>query len=57
MTQIKSFGVLQTAKFAAILYFIFTAIFMIPFGLITLVAGRIGALPPGSSAAAAIYLF
>jgi len=39
MVQIKSFGVLQTAKFAAVMYFIFSAIFMIPFGLITLVAG------------------
>ena len=39
MVQIKSFGVLQTAKFSAVMYFIFSAIFMIPFGLITLVAG------------------
>ena len=33
MARIKSFGVLQTAKFAAVLYFILFAIFMIPFGL------------------------
>jgi hypothetical protein len=33
MARIKSFGVLQTAKFAAVLYFIISAIFMIPFGL------------------------
>lgn len=39
MAQIKRFGVLQTAKFAAIMYFIFTAIFMIPFGLFVLIAG------------------
>ena len=39
MVQIKSFGVLQTAKFAAVMYFILTAIFMIPFALIVLVAG------------------
>jgi hypothetical protein len=37
MAQIKSFGVLQTAKFSAVLYFIFTAIFMVPFGLFTLI--------------------
>lgn len=41
MAQIKSFGVIQTAKFAAVLYFIFTAIFIIPFGLISLI-GREG---------------
>lgn len=39
MAQIKKFGVLQTAKIAAIMYFVITLIFMIPFGLITLIAG------------------
>ncbi len=39
MVQVKRFGVLQTAKFAAIMYFIFTAIFTIPIGLIAIVAG------------------
>ena len=39
MAQIKCFGVFQTAKFVAILYFIFTALFLIPFGLFFMVAG------------------
>jgi hypothetical protein len=33
MARIKSFGVLQTAKFAAVLYFIISAILMVLFGL------------------------
>jgi len=36
MAQIKSFGVVQTAKFAAVVYFIVFVIFMIPFRLITM---------------------
>jgi hypothetical protein len=39
MAQIKRFGVLQTAKFCAVLYFIMTAIFLIPFGLIAMLTG------------------
>jgi len=39
MAQIKRFGVLQTAKFAAVMYFIFTVILMIPFGLISIIIG------------------
>jgi hypothetical protein len=39
MVRIKRIGVLQTAKLAAILYFIFSAIIMIPIGLISIFAG------------------
>ena len=39
MAQIKSFGIWQTAKLVAVMYFVFTAIFMIPFGLIFMMAG------------------
>ena len=38
MVQIKKFGVLQTAKIAAIMYFLISLIFVIPFGLIALVS-------------------
>jgi hypothetical protein len=37
--RIASFGVLQTAKVLAVLYFLITAIFCIPFGLFMMVAG------------------
>lgn len=39
MKTIKKIGVLSAAKIAAIIYFLFTAIFMIPFGLLTTLAG------------------
>ena len=39
MAQIKRFGVFQTAKIAAVMYFLISAIFFIPFGLIALMAG------------------
>jgi len=39
MAQIKKFGVLQTAKTAAVMHFVITLIFVIPFGLISLIAG------------------
>ena len=39
MAQIKRFGVLQTAKFAAVMYFVISVIFMIPFGLIVFIGG------------------
>ena len=42
MAQIKKFGVLQTAKFAAVMYFILTAIVMIPLGLIGMVMSSVG---------------
>lgn len=38
MKQIKKFGIVQTAKVAAILYLVFGAIFLVPMTLITLVA-------------------
>jgi hypothetical protein len=38
MAQIKRFGVLQTAKLAAIMYFLVTAIVALPVGLITILA-------------------
>ncbi|NLA75799.1 MAG: hypothetical protein GX846_10090 [Deltaproteobacteria bacterium] len=39
MVRIKKIGVLQTAKLAAILYFIFSAIIVVPIGLITMITG------------------
>ena len=39
MAQIKKFGVLQTAKFASVMYLIITAIFLIPFALIMMLSG------------------
>lgn len=48
MAQVKRFGVLQTAKFAAIMYFIFTAIFMIPVGLIAIITGSASGSEEGS---------
>lgn len=34
MTRIKRFGIVQTAKIAGIIYFLFTAVIFIPFGLL-----------------------
>lgn len=42
MVQIKSFGVLQTAKVAAILYFLGAAIVCIPMSVITFLGGLLG---------------
>ena len=39
MVQIKRFGVLQTAKIAAVMYFLISLVFVIPFGLIMIIAG------------------
>ena len=39
MAQIKKFGVLQTAKIAAVMYFAISLIFVIPFGLIAFISG------------------
>lgn len=36
MKRIKRFGVIQTAKVAGVIYFLIAAVFMVPFGLITL---------------------
>lgn len=33
MKRVKRFGVYQTAKISAIIYFIISALFMVPFGL------------------------
>jgi hypothetical protein len=33
MKRVKSFGVYQTSKVVAIMYFLITAVFMIPFGI------------------------
>lgn len=39
MKRIRKFGVYQTAKVVAILYFLITAVFMIPFGLMASIFG------------------
>ncbi|MHB1278610.1 MAG: hypothetical protein ACYC1Q_09430 [Bacteroidia bacterium] len=39
MKRIKRFGVYQTAKVAAIIYFLIAAVFMLPFGLIFSMVG------------------
>lgn len=40
MKRVKKFGILQTAKVAAIMYFIMAAIIMLPFGLISSMVGH-----------------
>ena len=40
MKRIKKIGVYQTAKVAAIIYFLLAAVFMIPFGLLTSFIGN-----------------
>ncbi len=55
MVQIKKFGVLQTAKFMAVMYFITIALFMIPFGLIALVVAIAG-MSMGSGSAEGIIV-
>jgi hypothetical protein len=49
MKRIKRFGVYQTAKVFGIIYFLATAIFLIPIGLIVNMAGgdNLGGLPFG----------
>ena len=47
MQQVKSFGVLQTAKFLAAMYFIMTAIFAIPFAVIGAIVSVIAGKPEG----------
>lgn len=47
MVQIKSFGVLQTAKFAAAMYFIFTAVVMLPIGFLFLMLGSMLGMKQG----------
>ncbi|MFD1096001.1 hypothetical protein [Salegentibacter chungangensis] len=42
MKKIKRFGVIQTAKTVSLIYFLVMAIFMIPIGIISLVAGGFG---------------
>ncbi|MFV1917202.1 MAG: hypothetical protein ACC618_01815 [Patescibacteria group bacterium] len=42
MARIKRIGIKQTAKFAAIFYFVVTLIFFVPFFLITLLIGTQG---------------
>jgi len=46
MKRIKRFGVYQTAKVIAIIYFLIALVFMIPFGLISSILG--GANFPGT---------
>ena len=46
--RVKSFGVFQTAKVMAIIYFFLIAIFMIPFGLIMNATGAPTAFPGGT---------
>lgn len=46
MQRIKRFGVVQTAKVVAIIYFIMIAIFFLPFAFIGYATGLIGDLGP-----------
>ncbi len=39
MVRLKSFGIVQTAKFIAITYFVLSAIFVVPFMLILMAVG------------------
>ncbi len=47
MQQIKSFGILQTAKFAGVLYVVMTAIFAIPSGIVGALVAVIAGKPEG----------
>ncbi len=40
MKRIKKFGVYQTSKISAVIYFLISAVFMIPFGLISSLIGN-----------------
>ena len=42
MQQIKSFGILQTAKFSAAMYFVIGAVFAIPMAVISILTAVIG---------------
>ena len=39
--QVSSIGIKQSAKFMAVVYFILTAIFAIPFGIYTMIMGSV----------------
>jgi len=52
--QIKKFGVFQTAKVAALLYLIGSAIILEPLALITFVLRKYGAIPAAADAAGRI---
>jgi hypothetical protein len=47
MQQVKSFGIFQTAKVFAALYFIMTAIFAIPIAVIGAIGGILAGKPTG----------
>ena len=47
MQQIKSFGILQTAKFVGVLYVVMTAIFAIPLGIVGALVAVIAGKPEG----------
>ena len=47
MQQVKSFGIFQTAKVLAALYFIMTAIFAIPFAVIGAIVSVVAGKPEG----------
>lgn len=46
MQRIKRFGVVQTAKVAAVIYFIMIAVFFLPFALIGYVTGLLNDFGP-----------
>lgn len=47
MQQVKSFGIFQTAKVLAAMYFIMTAIFAIPFAVIGTIVSILAGKPEG----------
>ncbi len=47
MQKIKSLGILQTAKFAGVLYVVMTAIFAIPLGIVGALVAVIARKPEG----------
>ena len=58
MKRIRRFGVLQTSKVAAIIYFLLSLVFAVPFALISSVAGAeaFPGFPAGGGIAMAILL-
>lgn len=57
MKRIKRFGIVQTAKVAAIIYFCVTGIFMIPLGLISVIFGGFSGMSAWGPWEGALLLF
>ena len=57
MTQLKRFGVLQTAKVAGVLYFLGALVFCIPIGLLSMLVGGLSEQNPVGAMFGGIFMF